>query len=578
MSLKDFSFQYREQSNPTLCDLNLEVFQGQKVAIVGPSGCGKSTLVSVLNGLIPHHYQGESKGTVKIAGLNPQNAPIVEIARHVGTVLQDMSSQFVGLTVAEDIAFSLENRAVPQAGMPAMVTAAAETVGMESKLDAAPQDLSGGQKQRVAMAGVLVENVDILIFDEPLAMLDPASGRATIDLIDRLNQDGKTILIVEHRLEDVLHRNVDRVILMDQGQIVADLPPNELVATTLLEEHGIRPPLHVAALKYAGIKICPQMCAAYVERLKLSPIEIQKVKAWADSIETTGTTTQVQTETVIELDEVTAAYPPAGDEVPPPVFQAVSVSLQSGSMVAIVGSNGAGKSTLAGAICGFVPITAGVLKINGSLANSWSLAQRGEEVGFVLQSPSQMLSAPLVTDELQLGLKVKGIDAQTIAERCEKALRVCGLWQHRNWPISALSHGQKKRLTIATILALGPSILILDEPTAGQDFAHYAEFMDFLREINQSGVTVVLITHDMHLALEYTQRVLVVSGGEILADDSPAKVLTDPAITKAADLTLTGLHALAQLCGIHNISGFAQKFVEADQKLRRQQGNRGGGA
>lgn len=590
ISLRDFGFKYRAQAEPTLHEINLQIFPGEKVAIVGASGCGKSTLVRVLNGLVPHYYAGEATGSVRVYGLDPARATLVEVATKVGTVMQDTSAQFVGLTVADDVAFSLENQGVDSAQMPARVREAARIVGMEEFLSHAPQELSGGQKQRVAMAGVLVNEVEILLFDEPLAMLDPAAGRRTIELIDRLNRDlGKTVVIVEHRLEDVLACPVDRIVLMDRGRIVATLTPDEIVATDLLEQHGIRPPLHVSALKYASVALTPGLHAARGATLELTEAQRQLVRSWVEAAtpdtgetsvparaknldpaqttdETAAQTTVATPPPAIEVREVRASYPT--DEGREEVLGGISARIEAGSMIGVVGSNGAGKSTLAKAICGFLPLDSGEIRLGGQDSTRLSVAQRGTKVGFVLQEPGQMLSRTLIREELELGLAARGITGEEARRRCDRALRTCGLWPFRSWPISALSHGQKKRLTIAAILVLQPQVLILDEPTAGQDFAHYTEFMDFLAGLNRAGTTVVLITHDMHLALEYTQRLLVISGGRLLRDDHPSRVLTDEHTTQEADLVRTGLYDLANLCGVADASALVRAFVRTDHQLR----------
>ena len=590
ISLRDFGFKYRAQAEPTLHEINLQIFPGEKVAIVGASGCGKSTLVRVLNGLVPHYYAGEATGSVRVYGLDPARTTLVEVATKVGTVMQDTSAQFVGLTVADDVAFSLENQGVDSAQMPARVREAARIVGMEEFLSHAPQELSGGQKQRVAMAGVLVNEVEILLFDEPLAMLDPAAGRRTIELIDRLNRDlGKTVVIVEHRLEDVLACPVDRIVLMDRGRIVATLTPDEIVATDLLEQHGIRPPLHVSALKYASVALTPGLHAARGATLELTEAQRQLVRSWVEAAtpdtgetsvparaknldpaqttdETAAQTTVATPPPAIEVREVRASYPT--DEGREEVLGGISARIEAGSMIGVVGSNGAGKSTLAKAICGFLPLDSGEIRLGGQDSTRLSVAQRGTKVGFVLQEPGQMLSRTLIREELELGLAARGITGEEARRRCDRALRTCGLWPFRSWPISALSHGQKKRLTIAAILVLQPQVLILDEPTAGQDFAHYTEFMDFLAGLNREGTTVVLITHDMHLALEYTQRLLVISGGRLLRDDHPSRVLTDEHTTQAADLVRTGLYDLANLCGVADASALVRAFVRTDHQLR----------
>lgn len=575
IELRGYSFQYRAQSKPTLHTIDLVIRRGEKVAVIGASGSGKSTLLSVLNGLVPHHHRGTATGTVTVCGNDPAQVPLVETSRHVGTVLQDTSGQFVGLTVGEDIAFSLENQQVPAAQMPQRVRHAASIVGIQDRLAAAPHELSGGQKQRVAMAGVLVDDVDVLLFDEPLANLDPASGRAAVELIDELHREhGRTVVIVEHRLEDVLHRPVDRIVLMAGGRIVADATPDEVLTSGLLEQHGIRPPLHVAALRLAGAPARAEQHPSALEKMDLDDEQIQAVRAWVSAAEPDHAAADADADAdagrspALDLDQVGCVLPRPGDAPGVHAVQDVSFRVQAGEMVGVLGSNGAGKSTLARVVCGFEKATDGVVRIGSVDAAGWSLAERGEHVGFVLQEPGHMISRPLITEEIELGMRARGLDEQVIAERTDRVLDVCGLRPFRTWPVSALSHGQKKRVTIASILALEPEVLILDEPTAGQDYAHYSEFMDFLTRVNKLGTTVLLITHDMHLALEYTDRVLVMSGGRLLADTHPAAALTDEELTARADLVTTGLFTLAQRCGISDPVRLVHRFVEADRAER----------
>lgn len=579
IELSAYTFQYRAQSAPTLHDIDLVVRRGEKIAIVGASGSGKSTLISAINGLIPHHHRGTASGTLRVLGKDPARVPLVETASVVGTVLQDSNSQFVGLTVAEDIAFSLENQQVPQGEMPSRIARAAARAGIGDRLTESPHDLSGGQKQRVAIAGVLVDDVEVLLLDEPLANLDPASGRATVELLDELHRDqGTTILIVEHRLEDVLHRKVDRIVLMDAGRIVADAPPDEVLASGLLERHGIRPPLHVAALRFAGTPVQAAQAPSRSADIALTPEQIDAVRAWV----ATGSTEESPVDPAQHRPAASAADEPAlelcgvrceipvGPERSTLALDRIDARIARGEMLGVLGSNGAGKSTLARVICGFEKATDGQVRIGGVDASGWSLAERGQRVGFVLQEPGQMISQPQVTEEIALGMRARGIPEEEIDRRTAAVLEVCGLRPFRSWPLSALSHGQKKRVSIASVLALEPEVLLLDEPTAGQDYAHYTEFMEFLRRVNDSGTTVVLITHDMHLALEYTDRVLVLSAGQLLADADPAVVLTDPELTRHADLVTTGLYDLARRCGIEDPHTLVHRFVAADRAAREE--------
>ena len=274
-----FSFQYHAQSEPTLHDIELEIRKGEKVLICGPSGCGKSTLAHCINGLIPFSYKGECGGSLTIAGRESRELGIFEISRTVGTVLQDADGQFVGLTVAEDIAFAPENDCVGEPELHERVEKAAALVGVGDHLRHAPGELSGGQKQRVSLAGILVDDVDVLLFDEPLANLDPATGKQAIELIDEIQRKtGAAVVIIEHRLEDVLHRHVDRVVLMNAGRILADTTPDELLAGDLLKENGIREPLYITALKYAGVAVTADKRPDSIGHIRLDEEDMKKVR------------------------------------------------------------------------------------------------------------------------------------------------------------------------------------------------------------------------------------------------------------------------------------------------------------
>lgn len=562
IEFKDFSFKYRAQKDYTLHDINLTVNEGEKVLIIGPSGSGKSTLSQCLNGLIPHSYPGKMKGHLMVNGKNPKKAGIFGMSETVGTVLQDTDGQFIGLTVAEDIAFALENDCVKQEEMKKRVHDVAHRLSIEKLLDHRPNELSGGQKQRVSLAGVMVDDVDILLFDEPLANLDPATGKNTIELIDEIHkQTHKTIIIIEHRLEDVLYKDVDRIIMINDGRIVADMSSDALLASSLLEEAGIREPLYLTACKYAGVTITQDMHPSHIESFDVSRCK-EALQKWYEK--TPVKVKDNNNQTILSVKDVSFAY-----DAQNKVLEHVSFDIKEGEMVSIVGRNGAGKSTLSSLICGFMPLTEGQILLEGQDISPLSIRERGEKIGFVMQNPNHMISKSMIFEEVALGLEVRGVPKVEIEERVNETLRICGLYPFRNWPISALSFGQKKRMTIASILVLNPKILILDEPTAGQDFRHYTEIMEFLKMLNREHhVTIIMITHDMHLMLEYTHRALVLSEGHLLADASPAKVLTDEQLTQAAYLKRTSLYDLSKKCDLNDPSAFVERFIAYDEEAR----------
>lgn len=537
IELKDFSFQYKAQSEPTLKNLNFTIYKGEKVLIVGPSGSGKSTIGQCLNGIIPNIYKGTSSGQFLIQGKEAFDLSIYEKSHLVSTVLQDTDGQFIGLSVAEDLAFALENDMVELGTMKERVQSWAERLDLMKLLDHRPQDLSGGQKQRVSLAGVLIDESPILLFDEPLANLDPKSGQDIIDLIDQIHEEqGTTTIIIEHRLEDVLYRPVDRVILINQGQVLFNGRPDELLRTTLLAENGIREPLYLTTLRQLGQDI------DQLEHLdRLEDIELTGVNR---SIPEATFTKTGETEELLKLEQISFAY-----QENHPILKNISLSIPKGQRLAIVGKNGAGKSTLAKAICGFIT-TEGQYTSRGEDIKQESVKERAERVGYVLQNPNQMISTNMIFDEVALGLRLRGVAEEDIKERVYQALKTCGLYEFRKWPISALSYGQKKRVTIASILVLGPEILVLDEPTAGQDQRNYTDIMEFLDSLQEKGHTIVMITHDMQLMLDYSDRALVVSDGQILADLSPAELFTHPDILQEANLKETSIFALANRLGM----------------------------
>ena len=533
ISFNQFTFQYDAQAEATLKDISFDIAKGEKVLILGPSGSGKSTLAQCLNGIIPNIHKGQAQGQVRIDGQDIFKQSIYDKSQLVSTVLQDPDGQFIGLTVAEDLAFALENDCADQSEMKDKVALWAERLDLTSLLNHRPQDLSGGQKQRVSLAGVLIDESPILLFDEPLANLDPKSGQETIDLIDKIHKEvGATTIIIEHRLEDVLYRPVDRILLVNDGELLFNGSPDELLSSTLLLENGIREPLYVTVLRQLGFDTRSAQNLSQLDALDLSDLALpdRVLKDKRDS----------SSDSILKVEGLSVSY---GDN--PTIIEDLSFSLKKGERLAIVGKNGAGKSTLAKALCGFVP-SQGKLTYKGQDISQDSIAERSERIGFVLQNPNQMISQTMIFDEVALGLRLRGIEEAEVEERVHEVLKTCGLYSFRKWPISALSFGQKKRVTIASILVLKPEIIILDEPTAGQDYKTYTDIMNFLDSLQKQGHTIVMITHDMQLMLEYSDRCLVVVEGKIIADDKPVTILNQKDLLESANLKQTSLYTLGQ--------------------------------
>jgi len=561
----DFSFKYFAQSRPTLKNINLKVYQGEKLLIVGPSGSGKSTLGNCLNGLIPFSYNGEVEGSLTINGIVAEDSGIFELSKIIGTVMQDSDAQFVGLSVAEDIAFSMENDCTAQDEMISRVNDVAALVGVQALLKHSPHELSGGQKQRTSLAGILVDDVEILLFDEPLANLDPETGKYAIELIDRIHREpgpGKTTIIIEHRIEDVLHREVDRIILIDDGCIIADLDAHEMISSGLLLEHGLREPLYVTAMKYAGVRITADIKPGYFSTIDFSAVK-KNLLHWYESVEIHP---HIETgEDVLEIRNLDFEY-----FKDTPVLKGINLRIKAGEMLSIVGTNGAGKSTLAKLICKFEDHASETVFFNGEDVFEQSISDRASFVGYVMQNPNQMITQTQIYDEIASGLRLRKVAADEIDERMDRVLEICGLTRFKKWPISALSYGQKKRVTIASILILDPEVLILDEPTAGQDYHHYTDIMQFLEKVNKLGVTIIMITHDMHLMLEYTRRSIVISDGMIVTDTDSSEVLTNPNIISRASLKETSLFHLANEVGIENPKSLVDCFLDYEAGLKNE--------
>lgn len=531
IEFKDFSFQYDAQSEPTLKNINLSIEKGQKVLIMGPSGSGKSTLAQCLNGIIPNSFNGQKTGSLTIDGKEVFDLSVYEKSHLVSTVLQDPDGQFIGLTVAEDSAFSLENDCVSQTQMKEKVQAWADKLDLISFLDHRPQDLSGGQKQRVSLAGVLIDESPILLFDEPLANLDPKSGQDTIALIDNIHKnEGVTTLIIEHRLEDVLYRSVDKIVLINDGILAFDGSPDELLKTNLLQEHGIREPLYISVLKGLGTDLEQVSHLSHLENLSLDSLHFNYKL---------DEKPMVREEECVRVSNLNFEY-----QVGKPILKDISLTINHGERLAIVGKNGAGKSTFAKALCRIVEAE-GDIFYNGELINQDTIKERAQRIGYVLQNPNQMISQAMIYDEIALGLRYKGLAESEIQEKVEKVMAVCGLSPFKKWPISALSFGQKKRVTIASILVLEPQVIVLDEPTAGQDEKNYTEMMKFLDHLNQLGHTIVMVTHDMQLLLEYTDRVIVISDGQVIEDTLSENLFQEEVTLEKAHLKKTSLYDLA---------------------------------
>lgn len=558
ISFKNFSFKYNNVVDKTLKNIDLTINKGEKVLIVGPSGSGKSTLSHCINGLIPFSYNGEIEGELIIDNIKPYEESLSDVSKKVGTILQDQDSQFIGLSVGEDVAFNFENNAMPLKEMKVKVIDALELVNMVDFINHSPYELSGGQKQRVSLAGVLGSDAEVLLFDEPLANLDPASGKEIMQLINDIHEKtNKTIIIVEHRIEDVLEQPFDKVIVINKGEVQGFGTPDEILKSDLLKNNGLREPLYLEAMKLAGCDISGSENLKDLTNIDEKNKEV--LKNWFNN-ETSNKDSIIKEEKILEVKNLAFSHDGIKNTI-----NDVSFHLNKGEILAVLGNNGAGKSTLCRLITGILKPQKGSIFLNNQCIDSWSIKQKGSSIGYVMQNPNQMISQHMIKDEIALGLKCRNYSKEEIDKKVEEVLKICGLYPYRNWPVSALSYGQKKRVTIASILAINPEVIILDEPTAGQDYKHYTEFMEFIKELSAQGISIILITHDMQLTLEYCHRAVVLSGGEKIADDKPSNILTDENIIKKANLKETSLSTLAKSIGIANTNDFVQFFIDLER-------------
>lgn len=560
IEFKDFSFKYNSQAEPTLKNINLKINKGEKILLAGPSGSGKSTIGRCLNGLIPNINQGEVKGKCLVNGKDITSTSLFDFSFTTSTILQDADSQFIGLTVGEDIAFALENDCQPKDKMHQTVNQWADELKIKELLTQSPQSLSGGQKQIVALTGVLVDESPILLFDEPLANLDPASGLKTMAIIDKIQKElNATVIIIEHRVEEVLSQPIDRIILVNEGTIVADQPTNQLLHSHTLEKIGVREPLYLKALTAADVNLSSIKEVDQISTLPVSEKISDKLAAWTKQAKITKK--EADDLPLLKLDHVGHQY----SKNQPYPLKDVSTTINQGDFISIVGQNGAGKTTLCRTICGFIS-NEGKITLKDQNLSDLSIKERAEKIGYVMQDPNQMISQKMIFDEIALGLRLRNVDEETIKQKVDQTLKICGLYPFRHWPISALSFGQKKRVTIAAILVLEPEIIILDEPTAGQDWKTYTEIMSFLKHLNTIGKTIIIITHDMHLMLEYTSRSLAFAKGKLIADTTPIELLTNQALIKEASLKRTSLYDLAKHYNLPDPNKFVQAYINFEQQ------------
>lgn len=508
LAIQNLTFRYRDRQEPSLENISLTMASGELLLLAGASGSGKTTLIRCINGLIPHSYKGELQGKILINGQDVSKLSLARISQMAGTVLQDPERQILGTRVRNEVAFGLENLGLPRDEIRQRMDEALQHLGILELRDRETFNLSGGEKQKVALAGVLAMRPNLLLLDEPLASLDPGSAQETLALVRQLADEGMTVLMVEHRVEDVLKIKPARILYLSGGQIRYFGKPEGL--TKEVDYHEIKLPAAMI-MEQAIDNPAPQ------------PLERLPASAAADGRE------------LVQFENVAFGY-----EKKTEVLHGINLTLRQGDVVAILGPNGAGKTTLVKHAIGLLKPQDGRVLVNGKDTVDLSIAQIANTLGYVFQSPSHMLFAPTVHDELAFGPKNLGHPADQIEKEVAQAIDIVNLTGREDDPPLALSFGQQKRVSIAAILAMQSKILVMDEPTAGQDYKNYMGFMDAIMQL-PNFEAILFITHDVDLAVIYANRVLLVDQGRIVADGEPEEVLADLDRLKASRLVPTTL-------------------------------------
>lgn len=501
--VENLSFRYRTRPELAIENISFELKPGELLLIAGSSGCGKTTLARCINGLIPRSYRGERTGSVLLHGKEVTEMQIPEMAQIVGTLLQDPERQIVASNVYNEIAFGPENLGVPRDEIVERVELAMKRLKIEYLRDRETFNLSGGEKQKLALAGLLSMNPSILLLDEPLASLDPASAHEALEVFRSLADEGKTVILVEHRVEDAIQAHPDRLLYMEGGLVkylgtIDDLP---------------------SVIDHTQVKLPAQWVVKRVKEQK-KPVETPH----QHKVDEGG-------EPLVVFEDVSFQY----DEESPFILQNVNLKIHRGDLIAVLGPNGAGKSTLVKHAIGLLKPTTGRVFVQGEDTRKMSVAQIARVLGYVFQSPTHMLFAPTVREELEFGPKNLGFEIEAIQKSVGESISTVNLNGFEEYPPLGLSFGQQKRTTIAAVLAMQSKIMIMDEPTAGQDFANYTHFMDALCNassdsksiLSENFASTLFITHDLDLAVTYANRVLLFGDKHIVADGKPEDVLKD---------------------------------------------------
>jgi len=575
VEIRGLTYSYPNAKAPALDGVDLTIERGEFVLLTGPSGCGKTTFCRCLNGLIPHFYGGDLNGDIRVAGLDTRESPTYRLAQHAGLVFQNPDNQIFALTVEKDVAFGLENLGVEKAKMLEGVDWALEKAGISHLRDRATHELSGGQKQRLAIASILAMRPEVLVLDEPTSFLDPLGAERIFQVLESLNKEhGITILLIEHRL-DLAAQHVDRVVIFSEGKIVGNGSPEEIFALEETRLAGVGIPKIVQLykrLRSEGFPLerPPLTPEALVEELgKWLPPEGQQATAKPTSPEIEGFDWERHASPAVEVQGVSFSYP-SGVKA----LDGVSLTIHRGEFVAIMGENGAGKTTLVKHFNGLLRPSAGWIKVDGGDISGLSVANLSRRVGLVFQNPDDQLFSESVEEEIGFALRNFGFEREVVDKRVDWALNLLDVERYRKSSPFALSGGERKRVALASVLAWDPDIIVLDEPTIGQDYAQKERLRHFLMQLRTQGKTTVIVTHDVEFVADCEPRVVLMADGRIVADGPIRRIVTDEGSMRRASVSPPEItKVFSRLSG----RGLPPDVLEVDEAAEMLSGLRGRG-
>jgi energy-coupling factor transporter ATPase len=521
IKIENLTYYYPNATTPALDNINLEIRDGEFILLVGPSGCGKSTLVQCLNGIIPKVTGGDLRGKIRIGEKDISSCKVHQLSRHVGMVFQNPNAQLFGLTVEEDVAFGPENLGMAREEIQKLVEKSIGIVGIEKLRKRFTFTLSGGEKQRTAIAGAIAMEPKILVLDEPTSDLDPMGTKQVLETVKRLNKDRSiTIILIEHKIDEVFDL-ADRTIVMDRGKIILDGKTSEVFTRNLdlLESMGIYPPQLIRLSKMLKVKPSYKEISSYFNSLNGS------FKKFSEENHTEKSSPEVV------FEDVWFNYHNGT-----PALKGINLEMKKGEFIALIGSNGSGKTTLLSCLIGFIKPGKGRILIDAQDIKNLGVADLAVKVGYLFQNPDLQLFMNTVAQEVGFGLKNRSMATVDINKNVARALEIMELSEYSDRHPHSLSRGQRQRLAVASIISMEQDILVLDEPTSGQDRGHLNKFLCQIKKLNDAGKTIIMITHDMSIVAEYSERTIVMEGGKILMDGSTREVFSRPEILKKASI------------------------------------------